>query len=260
MVETTYPTLQSLLQQLPAYMLVATRASGLFFVAPIFGVQRAPEIFRIAFALLVALIVFPFVSFQPADIPSNTLQYLLIAAQELLIGLTYGWLAQLLFEGMVLAGQFIGLQMGFAQANILNPMSETQRPLLAEVYFMLSVFIFFVANGHHILVMAFHKSFVAVPLGQFLFNGLILERIFTLFAQIFIVALIIAAPICGVLTLIDLIMGVIARTAPQMNILILGFAIKIYIGLVTLLLSLPFTFSYVRSLLETLLAQIIVIF
>lgn len=255
-----YPTLQSIMQHMPAYMLVAARSSGLFFVAPIFGIQRAPEIFRVSFALIVALIVYPFVLYQPTDIPSNTIQYLLVALQELVIGLTYGWVAQLLFEGMVLAGQFIGLQMGFAQANILNPMSETQRPLLSEIYFLLTIFIFFSVDGHHLLVMAFHKSFTAIPLGQFLFNGLILERIFTLFAQIFIIALIISAPICGVLTMIDLIMGVIARTAPQMNVLVLGFAIKIYLGLLTLLLSLPFTFAYIHNLLETLLAQIVVIF
>ncbi len=242
------------LAQLPLFALVALRSSGLFLTAPIFGQQRVPNQVRLILSLLIAAAVFPLVPLKP--VPEDAIMYLIACLLELIVGLIYGWCASLIFEGMILAGQFIGLQMGFAQANILNPDSQTQRPLLSEVYYIISMLIFFSLNGHHFLILAFQKSFKAVPVGTLVFNQLILERIFALFAQIFLVALIIAAPICGVLTLIDLILGLVARTAPQMNILVLSFSIKIYIGLLSLLFSLYFTFQFIHDLLLQLLQQL----
>lgn len=242
------------IQQLPFFALVALRSSGLFLTAPIFGQQRIPNQVRVMLALLNAAAVLPLV--PPAEVPTDALLYLLAGLCELITGLLYGWCATLIFEGMILAGQFIGLQMGFAQANILNPDAQAQRPLLSEVYYILTLLIFFALNGHHFLILAFQKSFNAVPVGTLVFHAQVLEHIFTLFAQIFLVALIVAAPINGVLTLIDLILGLIARTAPQMNVLILSFSIKIYVGLLTLLFSLYFTFQFVHDLLQQLLLQL----
>lgn len=239
--------------KLPVYTLVAFRASGLFLTAPIFGQQRLPEAFKVLFALIIAALVTPYIAVP--EIPQNSLRFFVVCLLELITGLIYGWSASLIFEGVVLAGQFVGLQMGFAQANILNPVADTQRPLLSELYFMMTLFLFFAIDGHHLLILAFEQSFKTVPLGHFVFNEWVLQRLFYLFFQIFVVALIIAAPINGILTLIDLIMGLIARTAPQMNVLILSFAIKIYIGILTLLFSLSFTFYFVRDLLQRLSEQ-----
>lgn len=248
---------QALQGQFPAFLLVALRASGLFLTAPLFGQERIPETVRILLSVALAALVFPYVGVAPGQVPDNAILFLVMGLKEVLTGIIYGWSAMLMFEGLVLAGQFIGLQMGYAQANILNPMADVQRPLLSEIYFMMGLLIFFAMDGHHFLVVAFQKSFQAVPVGKLIFSGPILERLIYMCGQIFVVALIIAAPICGVLTLMDLILGLIARTAPQMNVLLISFSLKIYIGLLTLVLSLPFTFHFVRDLLHQLLAQIV---
>ena len=242
--------------QLPALGLVVLRSSGFFFSAPVFGQTRIPVIVRVLISILMGALVFPFVTLPAEAVPYNTINWMIAGLLEIMVGLIYGWSASLAFEGMVLAGQFIGLQMGFAQANVLNPESQTQRPLLSEIYFILAILVFFTINGHHMLVIAFQKSFQSVPIGQFALKAQTLEQIMTLFAQIFVVALMIAAPICGVLTLIDIIMGLIARTAPQMNVLVLSFSIKIYVGLFTLLLSLSFTMQFIQDLLPGLLEQL----
>lgn len=246
-------------QQLPVLGLVALRSSGLFLTAPIFGQQRIPMLVRIFFSLSLAILVFPFVSLSQAQVPHGTLPWLIAGLLELLTGSIYGWAATLVFEGVILAGQFIGLQMGFAQANILNPDSQIQRPLLSELYFVLTMLIFFVINGHHVLVLAFQHSFDSVPLGTFVFDQHVLQHLLALFAEIFVVGLIIAAPINGILTLIDLIMGLIARTAPQMNVLILGFSIKIYVGLLALLVSMAFTAHFLQNLLPRLMQQVLMV-
>ncbi len=252
--------IQQLAENLPVLALVVLRSTGLFLTAPLFGQQRIPVLVRILLSTSLGALIFPFVEVSPGQVPTETLAWLIAGGLELLTGAIYGWSMGLIFEGVVLAGQFIGLQMGFAQANILNPESRSQRPLLSEIYFIVAVLVFFSINGHHLFVMVLQKSFSSIPLGQFVFNGQIMEQLLQLFGQIFVVALIIAAPINGILTLIDIILGLIARTAPQMNVLILGFSIKIYVGLISLLLSLSFTIQFLRDLLPQLMLQILNLF
>ncbi len=249
--------------QLPVLGLVVLRSTGLFFTAPIFGQQRIPIIVRVLFSISIGVLVFPFLTIDKSAVPSNTIAWLVSGLFEITVGVIYGWSATLIFEGMVLAGQFIGLQMGFGQANVLNPDSQSQRPLLSEIYFIMGLLVFFSINGHHYLILAFEKSFTTMPLGKFVQTGLTgqtLEQLLHLFAQIFVVALIISAPICGVLTLIDILMGLIARTAPQMNVLVISFSIKIYVGLLTLLVSISFTIQFLRDLLPALLSQLLRLF
>ncbi len=243
---------------LPALMLVALRSSGLFFTAPLFGQQRIPVTVRVFFSILLAALIFPGLGIT--QVPTSTFYWLIAGLLELLTGAIYGWCSTLMFEGTVMAGQLIGLQMGFAQANILNPESQTQRPLLSELYYILALLVFFAINGHHMLIMIFQKSFEIVPVGQLGFSGTLMEQLLRLFAQVFVVGLMLAAPINGILTLIDIILGLIARTSPQMNVLLLSFSIKIYVGLLSFFFSLTFTVQFLKSLLPDLLAQIMALF
>jgi len=245
---------------LPVFLLIFVRASALFMVVPLFGARNVPNTVKIIFSFFVSIIIFPFVSANHPSVPTDALLYIVAIAKELIIGLTMGFVTNLMFDGMILAGQFIGLQMGFGQAMVFNPQAEQQVPLLSEVYFIFTMFIFFLINGHHWLVIAFQKSFDTVPVGAFVYHGILSQKILEMFAQIFLIALIIAAPICGVLIMLDLVMGVIARTMPQMNILVLGFSIKIFVGLISIIISLPFLFVFIREILGRLLTQLMRIF
>jgi flagellar biosynthetic protein FliR len=243
-----------ILEQLPLFALIFMRCTGLFSQAPLFGQQRVPAQVRVMLSLMIAATLFPLI--PPRPVPEDAIMFVITCLLELITGLTYGWCSQLLFEGVVLAGQFIGLQMGFSQANIFNPDAAVQRPLLSEFYYIMSLLIFFTFDGHHFLILAIQKSFTTVPVGTFMFNQQTLTHITTLFAQIFLISLIISAPINGVLTLIDLILGLVARTAPQMNVLVISFSIKIYVGILTFLFSLAFTFEFIHDLLQQLLLQL----
>ena len=250
----------SLSGSLPLLGLVVLRSSGLFFTAPLFGQDRVPLMVRIFLSVAIASLIFPSLDLSASAVPTHTINWLIAGLLELLTGAIYGWSSLLIFEGMILAGQLVGLQMGFAQANVLNPESQTQRPLLSEFYYLLAFMVFFAINGHHMLILIFQKSFSVVPLGQLAINGHLMEQLSLMFAQIFIVGLMLAAPINGILTLIDIILGLIARTAPQMNILLLSFSIKIYIGLLSFFFALSFTVEFFKELLPDLLQQVMQLF
>jgi len=250
----------SLSGALPTLGLVVLRSSGLFFTAPLFGQDRVPVMVRVFFSIAIASLIFPSLNLNGMAVPTDTLNWLIAGVLELLTGAIYGWSSLLMFEGMILAGQMVGLQMGFAQANVLNPESQTQRPLLSEIYYLLAFMVFFAINGHHMLILIFQKSFSIVPLGQLAIQDQLMAQLSLMVAQIFIVGLMLAAPINGILTLIDIILGLIARTAPQMNMLLLSFSIKIYIGLLSFFFALSFTVEFLKDLLPDLLQQVMQLF
>lgn len=241
---------------LPVFLLVFIRASSLFMTVPLFGAHNVPNSLKIIFSFFASIIVFPFVSESNPSVPSDTLLYGIAIAKELIVGLTIGFLISLMFDGMILAGQFIGLQMGFGQAMVFNPQAQQQVPLISEIYFLFTMFIFFLINGHQWVIIAFQKSFTTVPVGNFVYHGVLSQRMIEIFTQIFLIALIIAAPICGVMILLDLVMGLISRTMPQMNILVIGFSIKIFVALISIIISLPFLFVFIKELLPQLFEQL----
>lgn len=250
----------ALSESLPLLGLVVLRSSGLFFTAPLFGQERVPFRIRVFLSIAIASLIFPSLNLTDAAVPTATFAWLIAGLLEVLTGAIYGWSSLLMFEGVILAGQMVGLQMGFAQANVLNPESQTQRPLLSEIYYLLAFMVFFAVNGHHMLILIFQKSFMVVPPGQLAFEGELAAQLSRMFAQIFIVGLMLAAPINGILTLIDIVLGLIARTAPQMNILLLSFSIKIYIGLLSFFFALGFTVQFLKQLLPDLLEQVMQLF
>ena len=241
---------------LPVFLLVFVRASAIFTSVPIFGARNVPINIKVAFCFIASVLIFPSVAAAGTKVPTDAILFLIAVGNELFVGITIGFVAGLIFDGIILAGQFVGIQIGFGQATVFNPQAQQQLPIISEMYYLFMIFVFFLVNGHHWFILAFQKSFVTVPIGTFVFNGIIYSRILESINQIFLIALIIAAPICGVLTLLDLIMGIMARTMPQMNILVVGFSIKIFIGFITIIVSMPFLFFFLREILGQLLAQL----
>jgi flagellar biosynthetic protein FliR len=143
-----------------------------------------------------------------------------------------------------MAGELIGVDMGFGIVNIIDPMSGEQVSLIGQYKYILSLLLFLIINGHHFLLNALRGSFLAIPLGAANFRGMITDQIIFMSTEIFKIAIQISGPALVALFLTTFVMGIIARTVPQMNIFIVGFPLKIFVGLFMLAISLPL-FVYV---------------
>ncbi|MFH1022430.1 MAG: flagellar biosynthetic protein FliR [Planctomycetota bacterium] len=221
------------IQQFLVFLLVVFRLSGLMIFAPVWGSRNILDQWKIAFALVVASLVAPLVP-SPPSLPRDLLPLGLLAVKELGVGLVLGYAASLLFTGVQLAGQMASQQMGQGLANIMDPFTETESSVIGEFQFFLAVVIFLAINGHHMLLRAVTGSFDRIPLGGMVLNVTATREIVRLFGDVFVIAIRISAPVVVALFVTTVALGFVARTVPQVNILVIGFPVQIVVGFVVL--------------------------
>jgi flagellar biosynthetic protein FliR len=211
---------------LPGFVLVLARVSGLLVVAPILGSSIVPVRVRAFFALVVSLMLFP--SILPTIGSELTLSAALLGlAGELMIGIVLGLGVSMLFVAMELAGLMISQQAGLALAEVIDPVLQTQGTPLGRIYFICAIFIFLIVGGLRAMVQALLDSFATLPLLSFAPGQSVVSVLVGLLTGMMIVALRLAGPALTALLLTSVAMGFISRTMPQLNILAVGFSIRI---------------------------------
>jgi flagellar biosynthetic protein FliR len=170
------------------------------------------------------------------------------AAGEVLIGLLAGFAIRLIFEGVQLAGELAGYQMGLAIAEVIDPASEDQVAILAQFMSLLATLVFLVVNGHHWFIRTLVESYAIVPPVGFHVNGPVMERLTRFTADMFIMGLKAGAPVVVALLLGTVAFGLVARTVPQMNIFVVSMPVNIAVGLLFFGLSLPHLAAYMGDL------------
>jgi len=248
-------TLISLFNYYPIFLVIILRITGFMVSAPFFNSRNLPVQLKIAITLMLSLFTYFFI-YSRTTIPAFNLSYLVLLISEFLIGIIIGYTAQLLFSAIQLAGQSIDMQMGFGIVNIMDPQSGLQVPLMGTFKNLLAVFVFFLINGHHYLFEALIYSYQVLPIAGFNINASLIALLIDLTAQLFLIGLKLGAPLVGALFITDFVMGIIARTVPQMNVFLVGMPAKILAGFFMLLLILPLYIYLLTSLFERALQDI----
>lgn len=228
----------------PAYFetffLVLVRAAAVVMTLPVLSSRNIPVIAKIGAAALLAFLLTPTLPSAGPTPPGQAAPFILAIAQELLIGVTFGFVVQIVFGGLQMAGQLLGVQMGLNIAQTLDPVSQsTQASYLDQLYALLAGMIFLTINGHHQALLALQRSFDVVPLGRFALGEAVANDMVSLVAQATIIAIRLGLPVAAALLLTDIAFLIIGRTAPQMNIFFVGQPVKIGVGLVAFFLALP---------------------
>ncbi len=225
-------------EQAISFILILSRVSGIFIAAPIFDAKYIPAKFKILFALIVSLILYP--SIHPIAEPPKTIQTLFILSSgQMIFGFFLGSCISFIFAGLQEAGSLMDIQIGFSMSTIMDPFTRNPVTLIARWYYFLAGMVFFAIDGHHWLFLGLINSFKAVPLDQFILSPKFIEFYIRSFSNILIIAFHVAIPIVSAVILVDVIMGFVARIAPQMNILIIGFPFKIAMGFFILMSITP---------------------
>ena len=231
------------------FILIMIRYIGLFMIAPVFGSRVIPARVRLALILFLSFITFPILSnTQGAEVPENLLAVMLSVFGEFAVGLSIGFISYLLFAAIQFAGHYMDLSMGFAIVNVIDPISQTQAPVLGQFKNILAILVFFAINGHHLLLRAVYYSYQLIPLGNVSFSNAFFRYIFSIGSEFFRIAILIALPVTGTLFVATVILGFLARTIPQMNIFVIGLPLKVLLGFLILSLSLVFTIYYFQDL------------
>jgi flagellar biosynthesis protein FliR len=221
--------------------LVLARVSGLMVAAPVFGARQVPAQSKIGLAVMVSLVFTPLQTGRIEALPTGTAAFGLLVGRELLIGLAVGFAVSLIFTGIQVGSQLLGVQIGFGFGGLINPSSGADSSALDGFFNVLATVIFLAANGHHAVLVALGRTFELAPVAGSTLPAVNPLQVMALIQSVFVVALRIAMPTLGALLLTDVAMGLIGRAAPQMQIMVIGAPVKIVVGLIFLAVSTPTT-------------------
>lgn len=215
-----------------------TRILGVIMTAPVFGNRSVPARVKIGLGVFIALIVSPTLPPMP-DVGLGSWSGLLILIQQLLIGMAIGFIMRVVFASVEAAGEIIGLQMGLGFASFFDPQSAGQTLVLARFFNMLAILIFLAINAHLLLIGILVESFQSLPISTHTLSAAGFNQVATFGSTIFSVGLQLALPIIAILLMTNLSLGILTRSAPQLNIFAIGFPITLGVGLIVLNITLP---------------------
>lgn len=215
-----------------------SRIAALLSVAPVFGSRILPRRIRLITALALTWTLMPLLPSSPVVEPLSPTG-ILIVAQQLLIGLSMGFLLRLAFGALEVGGQMIATQMGLGFASLVDPQSGVQSPLLSQFYMLFGTLVFLGLNGHLLLIRFLVDSFTALPVAGTGADRDLLWILVTWAGRMFAGAVLIALPAITSLLVVNLAFGVMTRAAPQLNIFTVGFPIGLILGLLIVLYSVP---------------------
>ncbi len=225
--------------KLPVFALVASRLGGLLMLQPVLAATSVPMQVRALLVLGLAALLTPLVSL-PADAPDNPLDILLAMAWEVLLGAMIGLLTAACFIGLQMGGLLIAQESGMAFGHIVDPTFEDEEAVVSVFYLQLALVVYLVIGGHRALVTACLDTFQTIPLlsshPTALASGPMLCRALSLSGH---VALRVAGPTLLALFLVNLALGFLSRTMPQLNILAVGFSLKALVAFLLMAVSLP---------------------
>jgi flagellar biosynthetic protein FliR len=225
--------------QIPALLLLFARVGGIFTTAPVLGSARVPIPIKAGLAFLTAVVMVSVTPRLAGDVPGALLPFTAVVIKELTIGMTIGFISSMLISTLQMAGELADLQAGFGFASLFDPTFGGRSSILSHFQGLLAWVIFLGINGHHALISAVADSVTVLPLGVSSVSQLAAGQVVNLSAQMFPIVLRVAAPVTGAVLLADIALGMVGRTVPQMNILVLGFPVKMALALATTMLALP---------------------
>lgn len=219
------------------WLLVFVRVAGIVGTVPVFGSRFVPVKVKIGVSVALAALLAPLVGAVPDAPTTGALAALIV--REFALGAAVGFVLSTVFMGIQLGGQLVGVQMGFGVVNVIDPETREELPIIGQLQYVLALLIFLAVDGHHWVLAAIVGSFDRIPIGGAVLSGAPTEIIARASATVFVTAVRIAAPVTATLLLTDTALALVARAVPQMNVFVVGFPLKIAVGLSLLVLSFP---------------------
>lgn len=233
----------------PNFLLVWIRILGLFLTAPFFNSRLIPILTKIGFSFLLGVIIFPTVMTQKAETPVLGF-YILSLLAELFLGLVLGFITNLVFSALQIAGEIIDFQMGFGFVNVVDPLSQFSSSVMGQFYLTVALLYYLGIGGHHLSIRGIAYSFQVIPLGTFTLQSEMFSSFLNLFQEVMVIALQLGAPVMAALFLSNFTLAIISRAIPQMNVFIVGLPLNIGVGFFLSLITLPYLLPFFERMVE----------
>lgn len=242
------------------FLLILTRMTGMFTLSPVLGRSNVPQPLRIGLSIILTCIVINFVR-PPELYPYDSIFKLLIAvAAELAVGLVMGFITILFFTIVYAAGQIMDMQIGFSMVQMYDASTGGQMPIVGSLLNIILIESFLLSDGLATLAAMIIRTFDSIPVGGGVFPPELVMTVLRYFTDCFVLAINIAMPVLASALLAEIALGVIVRTAPQMNVFVVGIPIKVILGLVMIVAMVPIFVSVTGNIFENMYSAIAAVF
>jgi len=232
---------------LPVFGLVLCRSAGIMVAAPVLSNTSIPVRVKAALATAIALVMFPFATANATLPPPNVFAYLPVVLTEFGLGLIVGLAASMVLASLNVAGEIMSQQVGLAMARTVAPGTDIESTAVSVFLGIIGILLFLAVDGHHWFVEALALSYRNVPVGEIQWSGEGASLISGGFGKMFVIALKAAAPVMGVMFLVSVLLALMAKAVPDMNILMVGYPVKVFVGLVAMVLTFPFLWPVIGA-------------
>ncbi|MHC4757128.1 MAG: flagellar biosynthetic protein FliR [Planctomycetota bacterium] len=239
-----------MIEKLLAFGLVLTRVSAFLLVLPIFGWKTIPVRVKVALTFLLSVFFTLITPFQLNASEISELEAILLIANEATYGLALGLAIAMVFSAVKFSGAIIERQMGIGMVQAMNPMTGEQSRPLGSLWELLFIILFISAKGHHLFLLIICRSYETFPIGSIPSISVLTNGIVEAGATMFIAGLRLGAPILAAFVLLTIMLAVLARVVPQMNILFISLPIRVGLGLLMAVIFMPFLNTFVGEFAE----------
>jgi flagellar biosynthesis protein FliR len=230
--------------------LIFVRISSALVSAPVFSSKMIPVVAKIFLGLVIAYIVYLTIDRNVISTVPTGWMLIILSAKEAITGLIIGFTLQFVFYGVSYAGTLIGFDMQLSAAEVFNPTQEVENSVVGDFLYYGAMLVFFLINGHHYIISSLKYSFSVVPIGRFTLTEPVYHLLVTYTSSIFVIAVKIASPIMVSFFLVHIAEGILARIIPQMQVFFVTQPIKIGLGLLILVATVPTYIYVIRNLLQ----------
>lgn len=239
------------LQQFQNFLLCLARVMALVTPIPVFAGTQSSSKLKIGLAVATSLLLFPVMAPYTPKVAFTLTEFGLLIANEVLLGAMIGLVAQLVFAAVSFGGTVIGYQMGFAAANIFDPQTTQQLSLMSQFINILTLLAFLSFDIHHYFFRAIVESYVLLPPGYLDFSQGAIQELTRLASHMFVLGVKFSAPVLALLLLANLVLGILSRVFPQLNVFMLSFPLNIGIAFIVIGLTLNTMFAVLRHEFDT---------
>ncbi len=218
------------------FFLLFARMGGLMAFFPFFSHMAIPVSVKTALSLYLTFLFFPMVT--SLDIEFNSASMMMMVVSEFALGFIASLALNLVFAALGLAGMQVSMVMGFSMATIMDPTTQTNSPIISQIFTLMAVLTLLVFDGHHLILLFLSETIQHIELGTFYPQHFMWTYLSHGFTHMFVMGFIIAFPIIAISLLSDVIFGMLMKTMPQFNLLVVGFPIKIFLSVMVLMVIL----------------------
>lgn len=222
-----------------ALILVFIRLTSFFLVAKSLFPKGTPPILKGVIGMILSFAIIWGVNYQVVLEINNNYMLVYSVVSEIMSGVILGFIANMIFEFIRMAGGYMDIQIGLSMMNILDPSSETTSTPFSNLSYFISMVIFFIIDGHHLLIKCLIQSFKVVNIGQNIVFQDTFSVVLDALREYFVIGVKIAIPLVLIIIITDLCMALVSRTVPAINVMILGMPVKMVVGLLTFIALLP---------------------